>query len=152
LTGDPNVPADKMSFLANISASIPPQDMQQERMIVVFHHRAEPELVTLADRIQHVAAIYRGKGQINRDPNNPLYELVDLSLLVYTRPLHSNGAVFSIIWDDEGQLFQHMMDFLPAPPMKSSIPVESELKMTDTLSWDTMPYPDDIIERYHAQV
>lgn len=52
-------------------------------------------------------------------PSNPNYELVDCYLIIYKHPLPC-GTVFSLLWDDAGEQFRHMMEFTRMPDLPYS--------------------------------
>ena len=62
------------------------------------------------DRINNIRSAFRGKGQINRIPGAWSSEWVDLTLIHYTNT--TLYGAFSIVWDDEGEDFRHLMDFV----------------------------------------
>lgn len=84
IVGDPNVPADKQSFIVDLSQPVDPRRQLEEdpRMVVVFPASGQPQVVDLRTRLRHITGWFRGWGQINRNPQNPLYEWMGLSLLV----------------------------------------------------------------------
>ena len=83
----------------------------------MFYHHSHSQIHThsfslthsLTHSLIHSFSAYRGKGQINRTPGVWLSEWVDLTLIHYTNT--SLYGAFSIVWDDVGQDFRHLMDF-----------------------------------------
>ena len=115
ITGDPNVPAGQLSFFVEVSDTNASSDFRtsltiDERPLISFDITGVNE-VMMTDRINNIRSAYRGKGQINRLPGVWLSEWVDLTLMYY----HNTTlyGAFSILWDDEGQDYRHVMDFKP---------------------------------------
>lgn len=128
IKGDPNVPAGQLSFCLNIDSTINPHHMIQSdrRTIVSFPPNSrEPDFISLDERCDRIASWFRGYGQINRRPPAWNPEWVGCSLILYRHPL-PNGAMFTILWDNESEYYRHAMDFTPlqqgsAPPFARPI-------------------------------
>lgn len=115
ITGDPNVPAAQLSFTVDVTHSYEFQTwiVSDRRPIIFFSNNGVIDATLMSERQTNIRAAYRGKGQINRQTDVWDPEWVDLTLVVYTDPAVSNGATFSIVWDDIGEAYRHLMDFLP---------------------------------------
>lgn len=115
VTGDPNVPAAQLSFTVDVTHSYEFHSwiVSDRRPIIFFSNNGVVDATLMSERQANISAAYRGKGQINRLANVWDPEWVDLTLVIYTNPTVSNGATFSIVWDDVGEAYRHLMDFLP---------------------------------------
>ena len=115
VTGDPNVPAAQLSFTVDVTHSHEFQSwiVNDRRPIIFFSNNGVVDATLMSERQGNITAAYRGKGQINRLANIWDPEWVDLTLVIYNDPSVSNGATFSIVWDDIGESYRHLMDFLP---------------------------------------
>ena len=115
VTGDPNVPAAQLSFTVDVTHSYEFQSWiaNDRRPIIFFSNNGVVDATLMSERQNNIKATYRGKGQINRLSNVWDPEWVDLTLVIYLDPSVSNGATFSIVWDDVGEAYRHLMDFLP---------------------------------------
>lgn len=115
VTGDPNVPAAQLSFTVDVTQTTDHDSWitLDTRPTLLFSGNSVMNTTFMGDRQQNICSAYRGKGQINRESDVWDPEWVDMSLLVYINPLFSDGANFSIIWDDVGESYRHAMDFLP---------------------------------------
>ena len=113
ITGDPNVPAGQLSFTVDVTylKDFHSWILSDDRPIVLFREDGVIETTMMTDRQNNIHAAYRGKGQINRDPDLWDPEWVDLTLIVYVNPVGARGACFSIVWDDIGETYRHLMDF-----------------------------------------
>jgi hypothetical protein len=114
VTGDPNVPAAQLSFTVDVTDSREFYSwiVEDRRPIIFFSNNGVVDATLMSERQSNIRAAYRGKGQINRLPNVWDPEWVDLTLVIYNDS-SSNGATFSIVWDDIGEPYRHLMDFLP---------------------------------------
>lgn len=119
VSGDPNVPAGKLSFIVNLSnvVDIDTEMANDQRFIVIFPHESpSPTLLSLDQRKHNIAFWARGYGQVNRLPAEWKPEWVGCSFIMYKTPLAHGGATFSLVWDDETDpYFRHAMDFQPLP-------------------------------------
>lgn len=115
VTGDPNVPAAQLSFTVDVTNSYEFHSWiaADRRPIIFFSNNGVVDATLMSERQTNIRAAYRGKGQINRLANIWDPEWVDLTLVIYNDPTVSNGATFSIVWDDIGEAYRHLMDFLP---------------------------------------
>jgi hypothetical protein len=115
VTGDPNVPAAQLSFTVDVTNSREFYSwiVSDRRPIIFFSNNGVVDATLMSERQTNIRAAYRGKGQINRLPDVWDPEWVDLTLVIYNDPTTSNGATFSIVWDDIGEPYRHLMDFLP---------------------------------------
>jgi hypothetical protein len=115
IIGDPNVPGNQYSFRVDLSAAVDFLQMVQEdnRVIIMIAEMGAVDAVDIMNRIPLINGAFRGQGQINKRPGRWSPEWVPITMIVYHAPLTPSGAVFSIIWDDEGDMFMHMMDFTP---------------------------------------
>ena len=77
-----------------------------------------PALVHMRDR--QVQARFCCQGRINKDPENFQPEWTPAQLILYEGP----KALFSVLFDDIGDRYRHIMDFEPVP-----------LPCSPTLSW-----------------
>jgi hypothetical protein len=113
ITGDPNVPAGQLSFRVNATQPIDFLSWiaDDPRPIVFFGGDGEVSAILMSERQANVRGAYRGFGQINRKPEEWRPEWVGLTFVLYTTT-HLYGA-FSVVWDDEGDYFRHLMDFRP---------------------------------------
>jgi Cyclin D1 binding domain len=126
VSGDPNVPANQLSFCINFRQ---PYDIQahSDRPVIIFPPDIEPVILDIRTRQPSLRYVFRGKGQINRDPPIWAPEWVNCSLLVYAQPPPGSDALFSILWDDELHLFQHMIDFSPLHRTSCGVDLQSEI-------------------------
>lgn len=113
ITGDPNVPAAQLSFTVDVTH---PKNfyswiLSDTRPIILFTENGIVDVTVMIDRQNNIQAAYRGKGQINREPATWDPEWVDLTLIVYNNSCSARGASFSIVWDDVGETYRHLMDF-----------------------------------------
>ena len=115
VTGDPNVPAAQLSFTVDVThlKNCYSWVLSDPRPIVLFNENGIVDATMMTDRQNNIFAAYRGKGQINREPETWDPEWVDLTLIIYTDSSGSRGASFSIVWDDVGETYRHLMDFFP---------------------------------------
>jgi Cyclin D1 binding domain len=115
VTGDPNVPAAQLSFTVDVTNSYEFQSWisSDRRPIIFFSNNGVVDATLMSERQTNIRAAYRGKGQINRLSHVWDPEWVNLTLVIYQDPSVSNGATFSIVWDDIGEAYRHLMDFLP---------------------------------------
>jgi Cyclin D1 binding domain len=115
VTGDPNVPAAQLSFTVDVTHT---KDFYSwinadTRPVIVFSEDGVTNVTLMSERQNNIRAAYRGKGQINRVPDLWDPEWVDLTLVIYTDSSVANGSSFSIVWDDIGETYRHLMDFVP---------------------------------------
>lgn len=118
ITGDPNVPANQLSFCINARSLVDANVafLQDSRPIIVFPpDQHNPIMVSWQQRLPSMKLWARGYGQINRNPPVWSPEWVRCGFILYRAPLEENGAVFSILWDDETDFFRHAMDFRAVP-------------------------------------
>jgi hypothetical protein len=139
ITGDPNVPSGRYSFLIDLITRINPSAMASEdsRGIASFQMTDRAVLFSIDELLPHIMWCYRGKGQINVTPLSPQYYWVDCTLLTYrNEQSDANGTnetlrmrmpssyntsqfpgspfgvpAFSILWHDADQSFRHIMHF-----------------------------------------
>uniref|UniRef100_A0A061QLQ6 Uncharacterized protein n=1 Tax=Tetraselmis sp. GSL018 TaxID=582737 RepID=A0A061QLQ6_9CHLO len=107
LTGDPNVPATKLSFVAALTEPDDPEGVLADLRPIIAFPSTGPAVVNLQDR--EVAGLFLGKGQINRDPDVWAPEWVDVRLITYS----GQRKGFSILWHDMGEFWRHIIDFAP---------------------------------------
>lgn len=89
----------------------------------------------------------KGKGQINAIANVWEPRWVDLTLVIYVDPSLSNGATFSIVWDDHPERYRHLMDFLPFSGRQYPPCVEPQL------NWSSTNFLDLIVRNgYDSQI
>lgn len=115
ITGDPNVPAGKHSFVAAVTQLAEPR-ADDDRHIVSFQ-RDGPILVRLEDRPTQMR--FRCWGQINCVPALWAPQWVEAELLVYqpgTVSMGSAPVTFSVLWTDAAESFRHIIDFTPLVP------------------------------------
>lgn len=105
ITGDPNVPALAVSFVADIQTQVPVQELLTDNRPLVAFPQGGPIIVDLSQR--SIAGIYRAKGQINRVPGVWEPEWVGAQLLVY------HNRWFSVLWQDIGEQWRHIIDYSP---------------------------------------
>mmetsp|Transcript_41682 Transcript_41682/g.74885 ORF Transcript_41682/g.74885 Transcript_41682/m.74885 type:complete len:442 (-) Transcript_41682:92-1417(-) len=105
ITGDPNVPALAISFVADIQTQVPVQELLTDNRPLVAFPQGGPIIVDLSQR--SIAGIYRAKGQINRVPGVWEPEWVGAQLLVY------HNRWFSVLWQDIGEQWRHIIDYSP---------------------------------------
>ena len=119
LTGDPNVPADQLSFQINVQDLLNPVDAisSDPRPIVVYDmDTRHSKILSIRDRLSRIVFWARGFGQINRHP--PVWdpEWVGCSYILYCEPLRVHHRVrFTIVWDDEEYHSRHAIDFFHLP-------------------------------------
>jgi hypothetical protein len=118
ITGDRNVPAGEFSFCIDIMNTVELTQplMQDTRPIIMFPpDRDNPVLTNWQQRMPMMAFWAKGLGQINRVPGvwNP--EWVTCGFVLYKMPVGEHRASFSIVWDDENDIFRHAMDFQSLP-------------------------------------
>ncbi|RYH09256.1 DUF3506 domain-containing protein [archaeon] len=114
ITGDPNVPASQLSFCVNLLSLLDIHDalQQDQRPVVMFPSLLQPPaVISLLDRSAHMLLWARGYGQINRDPRVWSPEWVGCGFILYKTSLPDSLARFTIVWDDESDMFRHGMDF-----------------------------------------
>jgi len=112
VVGDANVPAGRVSFSVDSSVSFDPQARLalDHRLVVAF----PPEGAVIADlgaRSRSISGWYRGKGQINRVQGVWDPDWVGIDFLVYD----SGPVGFSVLWDEQGEVIRHIIDFVPMP-------------------------------------
>lgn len=120
LSGDPNVPAGRLTFLASAAEPGPDAVMQvlaDVRRVVSFAN-PDPEEVRLLDR--GVGAAHSAFGQINVQPGVWAPQWQHASLLEYRTPGHVRvgglPVAFSALWHDADERFQFITDFAPLAP------------------------------------
>lgn len=115
VTGDPNVPAAQLSFTVDVThlKDFYSWIVADTRPVIVFSDDGVVDATLMTTRQNNIRAAYRGKGQINRIPDVWDPEWVDLTLVIYRDPSVANGSSFSIVWDDIGEAYRHLMDFIP---------------------------------------
>eukprot|EP01038_Epipyxis_sp_PR26KG_P013459 gene13459-18055_t len=110
ITGDPNIPASKISFCIDINAvqNIAFLLENDNRLAVGVTEQGEPHLISIHERMNNMVLWIKGFGQINRDPLvwNP--EWVSCNFILY----RNSTVQFSILWDDGLEPFRHIMDFV----------------------------------------
>lgn len=100
------------SFVVNTSQAFSPADRLalDHRLVVAF----PPEGAVIADlgvRRDNIVAWYRGLGQINRIQGVWQPDWVGIDFLVY-----GSGPVgFSVLWDEQGEVIRHIIDFVRLP-------------------------------------
>jgi hypothetical protein len=95
------------------------------RLVVAF----PPEgavIADLASRSTNICGWYRGKGQINRVQGLWEPDWVGIDFLVYD----SGPVGFSVLWDEQGEVIRHIIDFSrmplgsePQPPLQPPSPL-----------------------------
>jgi hypothetical protein len=112
ITGDPNVPANKLSFCINLTDRVNVNEifLEDDRPVVIFPSTG-PIVIDLESRIPHMGIWARGYGQINRNPPIWQPEWVSCAIITYRQPLSENQTQFTILWKDEGSFYRHAMDF-----------------------------------------
>ena len=115
VTGDPNVPAAQLSFTVDVThlKDFYSWIIADTRPVIVFSENGITDVTLMTERQSNIRAAYRGKGQINRIPDSWDPEWVDLTLVIYHNSSVANGSSFSIVWDDVGEAYRHLMDFIP---------------------------------------
>eukprot|EP01031_Cornospumella_fuschlensis_P039699 gene39699-48336_t len=114
VTGDPNVPASQLSFCINLMSLLDISEalLQDQRPVVIFPSlQLPPIVISLLDRRAHMLLWARGYGQINRNPNVWSPEWVGCGFILYKTSLPDSLARFTVVWDDESDMFRHGMDF-----------------------------------------
>jgi len=144
IVGDPNVPANQLTFCVNGSvvmdhaqalledprpvAMMAPslallaalqadgeiQEPQQQHEHQQQQQQLNVEIVDFTARLDKIGLWLGGYGQINMNPSHWQPKWVAVNLIVYKKPL-STGARFSLIWADEGNAVRHGMEFYPTP-------------------------------------
>lgn len=115
ITGDPNVPANELSFCINLNTMVDPDVAlaEDQRPIVSFLPNGTPMFISLQHRRHEIVLWAKGYGQINKHP--PLWnpEWVKCNFVLYNKTEKSppDSAQFSLLWDDETQFFRHTIDF-----------------------------------------
>ena len=89
------------------------------RLVVAF----PPDGAVVADlwaRRGRIAAWFRGRGQINRVQGVWEPSWVGIDFLVYDTggleegaPSEHQGPGFSVLWDEQGEVIRHIIDFEP---------------------------------------
>lgn len=118
ITGDPNIPAGKYSFCINMLSTVDYRRAanQDPRPIIISpSDGTEPFITTLRERIKSINYWARGYGQINRDPIRWNPEWVSCNFISYKSPIERSQTIFSILWDDDNDVFRHAMDFRAFP-------------------------------------
>ena len=106
------LPVPAFSFVVNTSQAFTPADRLalDHRLVVAF----PPQGAVIADlsmRRDNVVAWYRGMGQINRIQGVWQPDWVGIDFLVY-----GSGPVgFSVLWDEQGEVIRHIIDFVRLP-------------------------------------
>ena len=101
-----------MTFRFCLNDTIPILPDNDDSRLVVQYSDNGHSIFTINDRLINTTRWYQGKGQININQNiwNP--EWVDCSILLYNNNDDDNDdKVFSVLWEDEGSHFRHIMDF-----------------------------------------
>jgi hypothetical protein len=113
VTGDPNVPAAQLSFTVDVThlKDFSSWIEEDSRPVIFFSENGVIGTTLMSQRRNNIRGAYHGKGQINRAPGIWDPEWVDLTLVIYRDPLVANGASFSIVWNDVGESYRHLMDF-----------------------------------------
>lgn len=137
MTGDPNVPANKITFMADFDSFVPGGAVTNEnvtpreegeapdlRPIVGFNVLTAPAVavIDLQDR-RVVGRFTRAVGQINRDPRKWAPEWDQCIVVLYERPkmtLYESDSVHTevglgVLFTDRGAGFRHMIEFSPLP-------------------------------------
>ena len=103
----PLIPHNPPSSTAPLHRSDPAERLALDhRLVVAF----PPEGAVIADlglRHHNIAAWYRGMGQINRIQGVWEPDWVGIDFLVY----RSGPAGFSVLWDEQGEVIRHIIDF-----------------------------------------
>lgn len=113
ISGDPNVPANRISFCINLELTMDPTSalLEDSRPIITFNENGIPRWISLEQRLPNVVSWARGYGQINRDPSHWAPEWVGCTFVL----MKNLQPRFCIVWDDETAALRHSMDFLPLP-------------------------------------
>jgi len=89
---------------------------------IIMARGMDAETVNLGTRPVAIV-LPHAAGQINRSP--PLWapEWVDATMVVYQVRHSGERPLFSVIFEDEGQVFRHIIDFFPFP---DALPFDTE--------------------------
>jgi len=104
VTGDPNVPANQVSFTANLMDVQDIESLLDGNAMVVGIPLSGPVVVNLAAR--SVDTVLDGLGQINRHPGTWAPEWVAASILTYK----DRRDKLSVLWRELDAHWQHIMD------------------------------------------
>ena len=86
-----------------------------QRPIITFPSKSvQPQMLNLHERLKYIRLWARAIGQINRDPAVWAPEWVVCSYILYSKQIE-DGVQFSIIWEDDSEVFRHAIDFKPLP-------------------------------------
>ncbi|KAK9820856.1 hypothetical protein WJX81_004769 [Elliptochloris bilobata] len=116
VTGDENVPAGRVSFMAAAEGAMlgrydgseqVTEGLMMIRPIYAFPANGAPQVVNLAAR--NVAARVRGVGCINVTPKIWAPQYPPAQLVLY----EGDAPCFSLLWEDAQQSWRHMMDLVP---------------------------------------
>ena len=126
VSGDRNVPAGKLTFVAapaEPSAEALQQALAEQRVIVSFGIPDLPAFVSLQDRGLHAAR--HAWGQINVEPGEWAPQWVPRCTLLEYGAAHTPAAAalgagalpiaFSMLWNDDARM-AHIIDFTPLSP------------------------------------
>ena len=113
--GDANVPATKHSFVVDLGHECDPDERLDvdQRLVVAFPARG-PRITDLRTRRGAIRSWRRGLGQINRVQGKWEPEWVGVDFVLYhDQALGDVG--FSVLWDDDGEVIRHIIDFVRLP-------------------------------------
>ena len=115
VVGDANVPATKHSFVVDLGHECDPDERLDvdQRLVVAFPARG-PRITDLRTRRGAIRSWRRGLGQINRVQGKWEPEWVGVDFVLYhDQALGDVG--FSVLWDDDGEVIRHIIDFVRLP-------------------------------------
>lgn len=138
IIGDPNVPSNELSFELDIAN---PCDIREEAgrddrpLLLFLGPIANSVILSLNMRLPKIAVWFRGRGQINRVPGQWEPEWVGMSLVIYDSPLPLNGATMTVIWDDDGCSYRHVIDCIPLKHFVATRE-KNKFELIDTINCD----------------
>lgn len=118
IIGDRNVPAAQFSFLIDLSCLFNPHRRleQDPRPVIAVPQSGPLHVFDLRQRIENVQCWFRGMGQINKMQAIWMPEWVGVDFVVYKDSKLVNGALFSLVWDDD-EMVRHIIDYKPLEVM-----------------------------------
>jgi hypothetical protein len=150
-SGDPNVPANHLSFVVNLGRAYHPLETLRldNRPVVLFPHNRGPVILSFEDRINSIVAWYRGKGQINRFPSAPDFQWVGINFIIYREPLPGTGTQFTVLWDDQEETYRHAIDYWSLPAVFSQVdPNNQSLSTSIPITWSACTIPSELQNKY----
>lgn len=119
VTGDPNVPADQLSFKIMVQNNLNPSEALTSDPRPIFLYDVETgrsKLLSIRERMGQIILWARGLGQINKHPPIWAPEWVGCSYILYKDSSGLDSRIrFTIVWDDEEYNSRHAMDFYHLP-------------------------------------